>query len=211
MPLSCRRAAPFAHSRRSPGSGRHPLGNVRRAEVRAAEGRLCQAGARANPELSVEVENFLGTGDFAGVRGVETTVAVNQRLDLGGRRGARSAVARAELAEAQLRLAIARGDLPTGARAICARRDGPRPTPPCRRCRGARSRTCSHRRPVGRCGTRSAASRVRARSAAAQAAARLETARAEERAARASLAVLFGVVTPPESLTGPLIGLDRAP
>lgn len=66
------------------------------AEVAAAEARARQAGYRSNPELSLEVENFAGTGELRGLRSTETTLAVNQRLDLGGRRSARVSAARAD-------------------------------------------------------------------------------------------------------------------
>ncbi|MFN3327198.1 MAG: TolC family protein, partial [Bryobacteraceae bacterium] len=49
---------------------------------------------------------------------------------------------------------------------------------------------------------------IRARSAAAQATAELEAARAEERAARGTLASLFGVTDPPESVAGALLDLQ---
>lgn len=61
---------------------RSPAVIAARARVEAAEARIRQAGFRSNPELSLEVENFLGTGELSGFRGIETTLAVNQRLDL---------------------------------------------------------------------------------------------------------------------------------
>lgn len=90
---------------------RSPAIVAARASVAAAQGRLRQAGFRDNPELSVEVENFLGTGELSGLQSTEVTVAVNQRLDLGGRRSARQAVGRAELAVSELRLLITRAEL----------------------------------------------------------------------------------------------------
>ena len=90
---------------------RSPAIAAAQANVAAARGRLRQAGFRDNPELSVEVENFLGTGELSGLQGTEVTVAVNQRLDLGGRRSARQSVGRAELAVSELRLLITRAEL----------------------------------------------------------------------------------------------------
>ena len=81
------------------------------AEVEAARGRLRQAKFRFNPVLNVEVENFAGTGPYSGFNGTETTVSVNQRLDIGGRRKARMTLAEAELAAQEYRFAIARADL----------------------------------------------------------------------------------------------------
>lgn len=53
-------------------------------ESRIAEARILQAGIRPNPEISVGVENFLGTGAMSGVKGLETTLQLSQVIDLGG-------------------------------------------------------------------------------------------------------------------------------
>ena len=81
------------------------------AEMEAARGRQRQAGYRFNPIVNVDVENFAGTGPYSGFAGLETTVSINQRLDLGGRRRARMTLADAEFVAAQCRLEIARADL----------------------------------------------------------------------------------------------------
>ena len=188
---------------------RSPAVVAARARVDAAEARIRQAGFRANPELSLEVENFLGTGDLSGFQGTETTIAVNQRLDLGGRRRTRVAAARVDLVIEQLRLATARADLAQSirgqfARAVIARE---------------RFRIASENEEIARDLARVAGilvqegrdpplRAIRARSAAAQATAELEAARAEEQAARGTLAVLFGVAAPPESLVGGLVDLE---
>lgn len=67
-----------------------------KAKADAAEARARQAGASPNPELSLEVENFGGTGVFQGLRATETTLALSQRFELGGKRSARVAVASSE-------------------------------------------------------------------------------------------------------------------
>lgn len=90
---------------------RSPLVTAAAAEVAAARGRLRQAGLRPNPDVSVEVENFAGSGPYSGFDGTETTVSINQRLDLGGRRSARVSLAQVQLELGELRLAIARADL----------------------------------------------------------------------------------------------------
>lgn len=82
-----------------------------RAEVKAAEGRALQAGVRPNPELSVDVENFGGSGPYRSFDQTETTVAVSQQFELGGKRRARKAVAAAERDFAQLALRRAEADL----------------------------------------------------------------------------------------------------
>lgn len=82
-----------------------------RAELKAAEGRAIQAGVRPNPEVSVEVENFSGTGPYHSFRSTETTVSVAQPFELGGKRRARKDVAAAERDYAQIALRRAEADL----------------------------------------------------------------------------------------------------
>lgn len=82
-----------------------------KALVKAAEGKALQAGVRPNPELSVEVENFSGTGPYRTFGQTETTVAVSQQFELGGKRQARKAVAAAERDFALLALRRAEADL----------------------------------------------------------------------------------------------------
>lgn len=188
---------------------RSPAIVAARSAIRASEARLRQAGFRENPELSVEIENVLGTGDIGILRGAETTFAVNQRLDLGGRRAARVGVARAELAAEQLRLSIARAELAQQVREQFARAVTARD-----RLRLAEDTDQRARELARIAGVLVDAGRdpplraIRARSAAAQAAAELEAARAEERSARSTLVSLFGVTTPPETLAGPLLDLS---
>lgn len=81
------------------------------AQADAAEARARQAGVSPNPELSVEVENFAGSGAFQGLRSTETTLALSQRLELGGKRSARVEVARAERDFAFLSYKAALADL----------------------------------------------------------------------------------------------------
>lgn len=187
---------------------RSPAIIAARARVEATEARIRQAGFRENPELSVEVENFLGSGELSGFRGTETTVALNQRLDLGGRRRARVTAARAELAAEQLRLAVARADLAQSVREQFARAVTAR----------GRLRIASNNEERARELARVTAILVqegrepplrgiRARSAAAQAGAELAAARAEERASRGALASLFGVAQVPENVVGSLFDL----
>jgi len=82
-----------------------------KAKADAAEARARQAGASPNPELSVEVENFAGTGVFQGFRSTETTLALSQRIELGGKRSARVAVASSERDFAYLSYRAAEADL----------------------------------------------------------------------------------------------------
>ncbi len=82
-----------------------------RAQAQAAEAHALQAGASPNPELGLEVENFAGSGAFQGLRSTETTLALSQRIELGGKRGARVAVASAERDFALLAFRRAEADL----------------------------------------------------------------------------------------------------
>ena len=93
------------------GSGQSPRIAQAKAQAAAAEARARQAGASPNPELSVDVENFAGTGVFQGFRSTETTLAVSQRFELGGKRGARVSIAGAERDFSYLNLRRAEVDL----------------------------------------------------------------------------------------------------
>lgn len=191
-------------------AARSPAIVAAEAEVAAAEARIRQAGYRSNPELSVEVENFAGTGVLRGLRSTETTVALNQRLDLGGRRAARVSAAEAQLNVQRLRLAIARADLSQSvreqfARAIAAREKLAQADENVTRAREL-ARVAGILVEAGRDPPLRG---LRARSALAQAEAELEAAVADELAARSSLAALFGVSQPVGSVAG--AALDITP
>lgn len=55
-------------------------------EVRAQEARTLQAGLLPNPELIIESENIGGPGPAQGFDAAENTVALNQIIELGGKR-----------------------------------------------------------------------------------------------------------------------------
>lgn len=177
-----------------------------RASVAAAQGRLRQAGFRDNPELSVEVENFLGTGELSGVRSAELTVAVSQRLDLGGRRSSRQAVGRAELAVSELRLLITQAELARSVRqqfaTAVAARDRLRIAAENEQRSRELARIANILVEVGREPPLRA---LRAQAAASQAAAELSAAQAEEASSRRTLAALFGADTAPSAIAGELV------
>lgn len=81
------------------------------AAVRAADAGVEVAGLRPNPTLSVEAENVLGTGPYAGFGGAERTISLSVPLELGGKRQARVNVAQAERAAAGVGVLAARADL----------------------------------------------------------------------------------------------------
>lgn len=81
------------------------------ARLHAAAGAVDQADVLPNPEVSVEFENFRGSGPYRGYGNVETTYSLSQTIELGGKRGARTDAARAARSTAGLDLAAARLDL----------------------------------------------------------------------------------------------------
>lgn len=81
-----------------------------RAEIARAEGLARQARALPNPTVGVEVENFSGSGPFRGMDMAETTASIAQTIELGGKRSARVAVARADLQAARARAARIQGE-----------------------------------------------------------------------------------------------------
>lgn len=75
---------------------RSPILRSAAASRQAVRSEAITAPLRPNPEASVAVENFGGVGgrgDLRGFRGVETTVGLSQRLEIGGQRAARIAAA----------------------------------------------------------------------------------------------------------------------
>lgn len=190
---------------------RSPAIIAARASIEAAEARLRQAGYRTNPELSVEVENFAGTGEYQGFSGTDTTISLSQRLDLYGRRSSRVAGARAAITAEQLRLALARADLAQSVRDTFATAIATRD-----RLRLASENTDRARELARIAGTLVEVGRepplrgLRARAALAQSEADLQVARADEEVSRRSLAALFGIETPPNEVVGSL-SLPRPP
>lgn len=65
-------------------------------EVRVADARILQAGLVPNPDLGVEFENFGGSKERRNFDSAESTVALSQLIELGGKREKRTRVARLE-------------------------------------------------------------------------------------------------------------------
>ncbi|MEP2723209.1 TolC family protein [Roseibium sp.] len=82
-----------------------------RADADAARSLVGQARLRPNPEVSLEVENIAGSGAFSGLSATEYTLAVGQRIELGGKRGARVEAAQAQAQLADLRADVADAEL----------------------------------------------------------------------------------------------------
>jgi cobalt-zinc-cadmium efflux system outer membrane protein len=75
---------------------RRPELTVSDCEIRAADGRVLQAGLRPNPQASAEVENFAGSGSQRGFQSTETTLSVSQLIELGRKRAKRQSLATSE-------------------------------------------------------------------------------------------------------------------
>ncbi len=77
-----------------------------RARIQGAEAGVSQAGRLPNPSIGVEVENFGGSGAYRGFRSPETTFFLQQTIELGDKRAARTGVARSELGMTRARAAV---------------------------------------------------------------------------------------------------------
>ncbi len=80
-------------------------------ELRALEARARQAAARPNPELSTDLENVGGSGDFRGTEAAEWTLALSQLIELGDKRRLRIETTHAEQGVAAADIEIRRIDV----------------------------------------------------------------------------------------------------
>ena len=80
-------------------------------EIGMAAGRRVQAAAIPNPEVSFELDNAFGSGDFRDLNSAETTLQLSQLIELGGKREARIAAGTAELEAARWQRAAIRLDI----------------------------------------------------------------------------------------------------
>lgn len=80
------------------------------ANIGQAKGLARQAHAVPNPSFNLSVENFGGNGAFAGSQSAETTAAIEQTIELGGKRGARIEAGRAGLDVARAKASQSQGD-----------------------------------------------------------------------------------------------------
>ncbi|WP_395396774.1 TolC family protein [Novosphingobium sp. BL-8A] len=91
--------------------GSAPALDAAHAGIDAAAAARKVAGLRPNPTMQTQVENVVGTGPYSGFDQAETTVGLSLPIELGGKRGARVAVAKAQLDRAALEAAIAQVDV----------------------------------------------------------------------------------------------------
>lgn len=79
--------------------------------VEASRLRASRADVLPDPVLSAEMENWGGRGDSSGTRAMESTLALSQLVETGGKRQARQAEAAAEAVLAQAEYAILEQEL----------------------------------------------------------------------------------------------------
>ncbi|WCP16136.1 Cobalt-zinc-cadmium resistance protein CzcC (plasmid) [Sphingobium sp. AntQ-1] len=91
--------------------GAAPAADAASAAIEAAQAERTVAGLRPNPVVQGQVENVAGSGPYKGLQSAETTVGVAIPIELGGKRGARVAVASAQLSRAELQAAITASDI----------------------------------------------------------------------------------------------------
>ncbi|TVV75472.1 TolC family protein [Sphingomonas solaris] len=88
-----------------------PARGLAEAGLRGAVAGRRVAGLRPNPSIGIASENFAGNGQYRGFDSAETTVSVDVPIELGGKRGARMALAGALAHRAQVDAAVARADM----------------------------------------------------------------------------------------------------
>lgn len=183
-----------------------------KAAVDVARGRTQQAGFSPNPEVRLEVENFSGSGLYAGLDLAETTFAIGQTIEMGGKRESRIAAGTAEVIAAETRQVIARADLGLEVRrlfaiALASREQVALAQGALDRARDlakvAQTLVDTGREPPLRA--------LRARSAAAEAEAEFQRVASEDSSARAALAALLGDTVAPAAVAGTFEALTATP
>lgn len=81
-PLNLRKALALALAK-------NPALRVAAAEIKRQSGLAVEVGVAQNPEISVQLEDFGGSGPYAGTRGREATIQLSQLIELGGARWSR--------------------------------------------------------------------------------------------------------------------------
>ena len=88
-----------------------PLLKADDAAVASARAGRVQAGVRPNPSVTVEAENFIGTGPYDVLGRAEITATYNQQIERGGKRAARVDLADKDITVAQASANVTRLDL----------------------------------------------------------------------------------------------------
>ncbi len=88
-----------------------PALRANQAGIDAARAGRVQAGLRPNPSVTVEAENFVGSGNYNVLDQAEITASYNHILERGGKRAARMALADSDIAVAEAAVAVTRLEL----------------------------------------------------------------------------------------------------
>ena len=88
-----------------------PIIRADEAAVAAARAGRLQAGVRPNPSVTVEAENFVGSGPYDVFRQAEITATYSQPIERGGKRDARVALAERDVGVAQASARVTRLEL----------------------------------------------------------------------------------------------------
>ena len=88
-----------------------PLLKADEAAIAGARAGRVQADVRPNPSVTVETENFIGTGPYNVLSRAEITTTYNQSIERGGKRAARVTLADKEIDVAQASANVTRLDL----------------------------------------------------------------------------------------------------
>jgi cobalt-zinc-cadmium efflux system outer membrane protein len=199
-------APPFAQLLRRTADA--PRNAVVRAEVERSRGLADQARARPNPNVNLYSENIGGSSPYGGFGRAETTIQLNQPIELGGKRAARIAAGEAGVSAAEARGAAERIDYAADLARAYATADiaGRRIRLAEEEVEEATADLRVARALVG-AGKEAQLRALRAESDLNAMVAELETARANRTAAFARLAALAGIATPYSGLSESL--LDR--
>ena len=91
---------------------RNPEITVSELEIKAASARVLQAGLKPNPEIALQGENLATPGVGLGVlRYTESTLKIDQRIELGGKRASRVRAAQSEASVAANQLEVKKNEL----------------------------------------------------------------------------------------------------
>jgi outer membrane protein, heavy metal efflux system len=88
-----------------------PAQRASAARINAAEAGARQAGVKLNPSIGFDVENFAGSEPYGLADRAETTLYYQQTLERGGKRQARTDVARRDVVVAQAKQVVSQLDL----------------------------------------------------------------------------------------------------
>ena len=183
-----------------------------KAAVDAARGRTLQAGAIPNPEARLEVENFSGSGVYSGLDLAETTLAIGQTIEMGGKRESRIAAGNAEIVAAETRQTIARADLNLEVRRLFAIALATREQVALAQGALDRARDLARvAQTLVDAGREPPLRALRAKSAAAEAEAEFQRVSSDDSSARAALAALLGDTIAPTSVAGTFETLTDTP